>query len=89
MKEEATKLRKRRNKPPKVIRFSFYCEWAYALKKAGIGAERCEYSFPAAVLDFLREIIPGDVRGEIREDARKVSLIEFCTSLSLPRVNIL
>ena len=32
-----------------------------------IGPEECEYRFPDTILGFIRDLVKGDVKGEIRE----------------------
>jgi hypothetical protein len=36
-------------------------------QKKDIGGEDAEFGFPRQVLNFIRHIAPGDVKGEIRE----------------------
>ena len=72
----------RRGKLPRRIRYFFYCSWAVSLKRNEIGADT-QYTFPPVVLRYLRLICPGNVKGEIREDATVVSLGEFCNVLNL------
>ena len=38
-----------------------------SLQKKEIGPEDAEYAFPEVVLNFIRKVVPGDVKGEIRE----------------------
>ncbi|CAB3979500.1 Hypothetical predicted protein [Paramuricea clavata] len=76
--------RQKRGKPPRKIRYVHYCQWAHALLKKDIGGEDAEFGFPCQVLNFIRHIAPGDVKGEIREDAYSVSLKVFCKVLDIP-----
>ncbi|CAB4022474.1 Hypothetical predicted protein [Paramuricea clavata] len=63
---------KKRGKPPKM--------------KNGVGPDNSEYAFPREVLQFLRYIAPGDIKGEIREDAYTVQMDDFCETLKLPKL---
>ena len=58
--------------------------WARCLMEKKVGPENPQYRFPKSVLDFIRHIAPGDVVGEIREDAFEVEMAVFCEALSLP-----
>ena len=40
----------------------------------------CHY--PDEVLEYIRAIPPGDIKGKIREQAYRVSTTEFCEALS-------
>ena len=40
--------------------------YKHFLQKKEIGPEDAEFAFPATVLKFIRTIIPGDIKGEIR-----------------------
>ncbi|KXJ24442.1 hypothetical protein AC249_AIPGENE22616 [Exaiptasia diaphana] len=44
------------------------------------------YGFPASVLAYIRSLVPGDIVGEIREDAYPVSIQEFCTAMDIPKL---
>ncbi|XP_044172502.1 uncharacterized protein LOC122956867 isoform X2 [Acropora millepora] len=76
----------KRGKPPRRIRYLHYCTWAYALMGKEIGPEDAEFSFPEEVLMFIRHIVPGNIKGEIREDAFTVSMADFCSALDIPRL---
>ncbi len=39
-----------------------------------MGPEDAEYAFPEAVLTFIRDFVPGDVKGELKE----VLLTKWC-----------
>lgn len=71
-----------KDKCDKQIRYYFYSTWAVKLKNSGLGfkgSDNCpHYTFPKCVLDYLRSILPKDIKGEIRNTAYKVSLAEFC-----------
>ena len=83
--DDAAKLKQRR-KSPREIRWYSYCKWAYSLKFKNIGPPNAQYGYPAAVLDFIREVTPGDIKGEHRDDAHLVTLKEFCQALDMPGV---
>ena len=76
---------KRRRKTPRQIRWHFYCKWAYSLKFKNIGPPNSQYRYPDAILNFIRELTPEDIKGEIREDAHKVTLKDFCQALDMPK----
>ncbi|XP_057304117.1 uncharacterized protein LOC130662334 [Hydractinia symbiolongicarpus] len=86
--KDAVKIRKKRSKTPRKIRFSFYCYWARNLLRKEVGPENPEYSFPPSILSYLRSLCPGDIVGEFRENAYKVSMTEFCDSLELPLITV-
>ena len=75
----------RRGKLPRKIRYFFYCSWAVSLKRNNIGSNT-EYTFPPVLLKYLRLICPGNVKGELREDATVISLEELCNVLDLTRL---
>ena len=43
---------------------------SFVQQKTEIVPEDSEFCFPQVILDFIRQIVPGDIKGEIRE-ARK------------------
>ena len=49
-----------------------------------MGGENPEFAYPPIVLEFIRKCCPEDIVGEIRENARKVTMTEFCSALKLP-----
>ena len=79
VKDNATKL-KRKNKTQRQVRWYSYCKWAYAIKSKDVGPSNATYSFPPSVLNFIREATPGDIKGELRDDAYVVTLEEFCVA---------
>lgn len=79
-------MRKKRGKINKKIRYFHYCLWARMLKTKEVGAADAHYSYPKAVLDFIRMIAPGDIVGELREDAEDVELADFCDALEVPKL---
>ena len=36
------------------------------------------YHYPDKVLEYIRAIAPGDIKGEIRDQADRVSITGFC-----------
>ena len=81
---EACYSRKKRGKPPRQYRYESYRSWSLALKKEKIGMNdegSPHYKFPKSVLDFIRTLIPGNIKGEILDDSYDVSLDEFCEGL--------
>ena len=59
--------------------------WAKSLLTADVGPSNAKYAFPSSVLDFIRFVCPGDIKGEIRDDAYPVSLDEFCNALAIEK----
>ena len=61
--------------------------WFIALQnnKVGTELESPNYAWPTSVLDFLRALIPDDIKGEIYENSYPVSLetLLVCTKISL------
>ena len=39
------------------------------------------YNYPEEVLNYIRALVPNDVKGEILQDWYKSSLKEFCEAL--------
>ena len=39
------------------------------------------YSYPEEMLNYIRALVPNEVKGEILEDWYKFSLKEFCEAL--------
>ena len=89
--KRSVEIRKRQNKEPRQIRYIHYTTWAVALRKKAIGPDYEEgslphYSFDSRVLGFLRHLCPGNIKGELREDAYKPTMKEFCESLEITRL---
>ena len=82
LKSGVTYRKKERSHPEK---YFFYCTWAKSLLTADVGPSNAEYAFPSSVLDFIRFVCPGDIKGEIRDDAYPVSLDEFCNALAIEK----
>lgn len=83
-------IKQRQSKEARQIRYFHYLTWAVALRKNECGpltddSAPC-YTFPAIVLEFIRTLVPGDIKGEIWEDAYEVKLNEFCSALCLPKL---
>ena len=57
------------NKEPKLIRYINYTTW-------DVGPEGEEdlphYTFPPFILSYLRTLVPGNIKGEFRDDAYEV-----------------
>ena len=85
--EESVKSRKKRGKKSKQIRYIHYCIWARGLYKKEVGPENSQYKYPPSVLSYIRELAPGDIVGEIRDDAFDVTIKEFCEALDIPLTN--
>ena len=66
------------------MQYHFYSLWARALKKSE-EYERNQFGYPKEVLNLIGSILPEDVKGEIREDAEKISLKDFCTALDFDK----
>ena len=47
--------------------------------------ESPHYGYPVEVLRFIRDIVPGNIKGEDREDAYPVSLYTFCETLDIEK----
>ena len=82
-------MKQQRGKKNKQIRYYFYCVWARGLLKKEIGPENAHYGYPTYVLDYIRDIAPGDIVGELKEDAFHVTLETFCSALELPLITSL
>ena len=37
------------------------------IQKSKVGPEDAHYEYPKCLLDFIRDLVPGDIKGEIRE----------------------
>lgn len=63
--------------------------WAVALRKKEIGPlvddAEPQYSFPSVVLQYIRSLVPENVKGEIWPQAYKVTLEEFCKGMDVPK----
>ena len=44
------------------------------------------YGFPKELLEFIRTFNPGDVQGEIQDNANNVSMKEFYDALALDKM---
>ena len=87
--EQISESRRKRGKPPRKNRYDSYCSWAVCFLKKEVGVEgdnNPSYAFPEEVLGYIRDIVPGDVKGEIRDDAYKLTLAQFCESLDIPNL---
>ena len=62
-----------------------FCLYFFQAKE--VGPEHAEYAFPAVVLDYLRSIAPGDIKGEIKEVIKPgVQQRIFKTRMILPLI---
>ena len=43
--------------------------------------ESPKYAFPPVVLAYIRDIVPGDIKGEIREHGYTATITQFCIAL--------
>ncbi|XP_071178391.1 uncharacterized protein [Mytilus edulis] len=76
--KDSVTSQRRRNRGDRKIRWIFYCNWAHSMKDAEIGTEDANYAWPKEVLNYLRSVAPFDVKGEIKKNAHKVSMVQFC-----------
>ena len=60
------------------IQFFHYCLWAQELMRKEIDPTKAQYGFPKSLHAFIRDISPGDIDGEIKENAYEVNLLIFC-----------
>ena len=44
------------------------------------------HHYPDEVLEYIRAIATGDIKGEIREQAYRVSITEICETLSIQKL---
>lgn len=42
----------------------------FFFQRSKIGPPEAEYSFPQSILEFIRFLVPGNIKGEIREVSR-------------------
>ena len=85
--ESVCERRRKRGKGNKKNRYDSYMKWAVFLYKKDVGMGEIDspkYAFPASVLAYIRNIVPGDIKGEIREDAFPVTIEQFCDALQIP-----
>ena len=66
-------------KQDKMIQYYFYMYWAWKLRKRDHHMRDEQFSYPKCILDYLREILPNSIVGEVREDVYiyVASLSEF------------
>ncbi|KAJ7388157.1 hypothetical protein OS493_039509 [Desmophyllum pertusum] len=87
MLDRSTADRVKRGKPPRNNRYYHYCSWAHALMRNELGPEDAEFAFPEVVLNYIRHLVPDNIKGEIREDAFQVSLEDFCKIMEMGPLN--
>ena len=68
----------KRGKSNQKIWYFHYFLWAWELMRKEIGPTKTQYGFPKSVLVFIRDISPGHIVGEIKENAYEVNLSIFC-----------
>ena len=44
------------------------------------------YHYPGEVMEYIRAIAPGDIKGKIREQAYRDSTTEFCEAFSIQKL---
>ncbi|XP_070574316.1 uncharacterized protein [Ptychodera flava] len=74
--------RKKRGINQKRIRWILYCNWAYALYDKEIGPHGAHYAFPAVILQYLRALLPRNVKGDLWKDAFQVSMEQFVEAIT-------
>ena len=79
--QSACTSRKRRGKRLRQICYVSYCEWPLKLTKIQQGVTFKYYNYLEEVLNYIRALVPNNVKGEILEDWYKVSLKEVCEAL--------
>ena len=60
------------------IQYFHYCLWAQELMRKEIDPTKAQYGFPKSVHAIIRDISPGGIVGEIKENAYEVNLLIFC-----------
>ena len=65
----SVEIRQKRGKSNQKIRYFYYCLWVGELMRKEIGPTKVQYCFPKSVLAFIRDISPGDIVREIKENA--------------------
>ena len=79
--------RRKRGKSNRKNRYDSYLKWAVFLYRNNVGMGEIDspkYAFPKSVLEYIRDIVPGDIKGEIRDDAFPVTIGDFCRALQIP-----
>ena len=79
--QSACALRKRRGKTPREIRYISFYEWALKITKIQQEDAFKHHNYSEERRNYIRALIPNDVKGAILEDWYKVSLKEFCEAL--------
>ena len=74
--QSASASRNRRDKTPRQICYVRYCEWALKITKIQKEVIFKHYNYQEEVLNYIRVLVPNDVKGEILEDWYNVSLKE-------------
>ena len=81
--QSACVLRKSRDKTPRQIGYVTYCAWALKIIKFQQEDTFKHYSFPEEMPNYIRALVPNDIKGKSLEDSHKVLLKEFCGSLQI------
>ena len=83
--QKVCESQKKRGKTPRKIRLEGHYPWAMFLMKMKIDAT-AGYHYPDEVLEYIRAIVPGDIKGEIRQQAYRVSITKFCEAPSIQKL---
>ena len=60
----------------------------YFTQRKEIGPENCEFAFPAEVLNFIRHLVPGNIKGEIREVGNQTICSMSCVTAKFHDVGL-
>ena len=82
----SVEMHQKQGKSSQKICYFHYCLLAQELIRKQIGPTKAQYGFPELVLAFIRDIAPGDIVGEIRENIYNVSLSVFCKMLGIQKI---
>ena len=88
--ERTCENRRKRGKTNRKNRYDAYLQWAVLLYKDGVGTGEInspKYAFPSSVLAYIRHMVPGDIKGEILDDAYQITTMQFCRALKIPELN--
>ncbi|XP_070532693.1 uncharacterized protein [Ptychodera flava] len=80
--EKMVEERKKRGINQRRIRWILYCNWAYSLYAKEIGPPSAHYAFPPVILQYLRCLLPRNVKGELRKEAYQVTLQQFVDAVT-------
>ena len=87
--DEFVRFRIARHKQHVQIRNALHNVWYIAMRENGIGGDResPNYAWPTALLDYLRALVPDNVKGEIFENHFEVSLETLLSCLGHTKQN--